>query len=573
MQLTTGMGKTMQPRWYQTEADEAVWQWMLQNPGNPLLVLPTGAGKSISIAMLCQRAMRHDARVIVLAHRKELLQQNAEKIRALLPGVSVGLHSAGLKTRDVEQQVLVAGIQSIYKRAYEIGRRELVLIDEAHLLSDDENTMYGRFIGDLKKVNPRSRVVGLTATPYRTGEWPLCGRDKLFSRIAYEVATGRLIADGFLCPITNKSADAAVDTSNIKLRGGEFIPQDMERAFDVDDKVANACREIVSRCHDRHSVLVFSSGVRHAEHVAECLASLSGERVGVVTGDTFPMERTQLLADFKAQSLRWLVNCDVLTTGFDAPCIDAIAVLRATMSPGLFAQIVGRGLRLHESKQNCLVLDFGGNIQRHGSIDDPAYGRASVKQGGGSREAVAVNNGRGIQCPACHCDIAANSRECPECGFLLPVKHEDRPDETSQITGRPEPETWYVRNVDAVEHSKKGDPSAPTTLRVTYECDDGSDGNLAKKYFSEWVCFQHEGFARRKAEQWWKMRSHEQVPLTPDDAINLLHTCRQPETIETIKEGKYYRVHAVHFVDAIPEDVEPPEERIEYSGIGEDVPF
>lgn len=560
----------MLPRWYQTEADEAVWRWMLTNPGNPVLVLPTGAGKSISIAMLCQRALNHNARIVVLQHRKELIGQNAEKIRALLPGVKVGIHSAGLKTRDTEHDVLVAGIQSIYKKAYEIGRRELVIIDESHLLSDNEETMYGRFIADLKKPNPRSRVVGLTATPYRTGEGPICGREKLFSRIAYEVSTAQLIAEGFLCPITNKPADAAVDTSGIKLRGGEFIPQDLERAFDVDDKVVNACKEIVSRCHDSHSVLVFASGVRHAEHVAECLQGLTGQPVGLVTGETFPMERARYLADFKSQSLRWLVNCDVLTTGFDAPCIDAIAVLRATMSPGLFAQIVGRGLRLHASKQNCTVLDFGQNIQRHGSIDDPNYGRASVKQG--SRGAVASNNGRGIQCPACHMDIAANSRECPECGFLLPVNHNDRPDETNSITGRPAPEPWTVTSVDVARHQKKGDPGAPPTLRVTYSCQN-DEGNLAKKYFSEWVCLEHTGFARRKAEQWWRARSREPVPETIEDALNLMHTCRKPATIETIKEGKYFRVHAVHFTDEIPENVEPPDERIEYSGIGEDVPF
>jgi DNA repair protein RadD len=192
----------------------------------------------------------------------------------------------------------------------------------------------------------------LTATPFRTGEGPICGRKKLFQRICFEAFTGDLIKEGFLCEITNKPSDQQIDTSSAKMRGGEFVESDLQRIFGGDDTVLEACREIVDKCQDRRSILVFSSGVLHAENVADRLRALTHEDVGVVTGDTFPMERANLLKRFRDGDLRWLVNCDVLTTGFDAPCIDAIAILRATLSPGLFAQMVGRGLRKHESKTN-----------------------------------------------------------------------------------------------------------------------------------------------------------------------------------------------------------------------------
>jgi DNA repair protein RadD len=322
----------MQPRYYQQAAHDAVWNYLISQPGNPIVVLPTGAGKTVLAAMMVEQARKFDARVIVLQHRKELIEQNAEKIQIRLPDINVGIYSAGLKRKEIADDVICAGIQSVYSKAHEFGRRELIIIDEVHLVGSNDDSMYGRFLSDIRTINPRARFVGMSATPFRTGEGPICGKNKLFQRICFESFTGDLIREGWLCPVTNKPADATVDTSKIKQRGSEFISSEMAKAFDSGDKVALACGEIVAKCHDRHSVLVFSAGVEHAEHVAETLRSMTGERVGLVTGETFPIERLQTLNDFKDGQLRWLVNCDVLTTGFDAPCIDAIAILRAASS-------------------------------------------------------------------------------------------------------------------------------------------------------------------------------------------------------------------------------------------------
>lgn len=552
----------MIPRHYQKSAHDATWQYLSNQSGEPLIVLPTGAGKSLVIAMLVEQARKFDARVIVLQHRKELIEQNAEKIQILLPDIKVGVYSAGLNSRDTEADVVCAGIQSVHSKAHEFGRRELILIDEVHLVSGNDDSMYGKFLADIRSINPRARMVGLTATPFRTGEGPICGKDKLFQRICYEAFTGDLIREGWLCPVTNKPADATVDTSKIKRRGSEFISSEMAKAFDSGDKVELACGEIVAKCHDRHSVLVFSAGVEHAEHVAETLRTLTGERVGLVTGETLPVERVTTLADFKAGNLRWLVNCDVLTTGFDAPCIDAIAVLRATMSPGLFAQIVGRGLRKHESKTECLVLDFGGNIARHGSIDDPNYGRATPGSGSGSG---VEKNGRGKECLNCGIDVPAGDKECPECGFRFPDEPKDRHDETSDststLTGTPDPETWEVLSCAWGVHTKKNaPPDAPRTLRVDYTCQPaGSDGgNLAQKVVSEWICFEHQGFARTKAKLWWDGRSIHDTPSTIEEAVALLdrHVARMPSTVTTQQEGKYMRIVSVEFVDERPEEYE-----------------
>jgi len=387
----------IEPRWYQTASNDAVWKYLSEKSGNPVVVLPTGAGKSLVIAMLIRQALEFGGRVVVLAHRKELLQQNADELRGLIPGVDVGVYSAGLKSREIHNDVVIAGIQSVFRKAPDLGRRHLVLVDEAHLISDLEESMYRTFFAGIDQ--PGLRIVGLTATPFRTGTGPICGPDRQFHRIVFEAKTSPLIEQGFLCPITNKPADNQVNTDGVAIRGGEFVESDLQRAFGGDKGVVIlACNEIFEKCRNRHSVLIFASGVTHAEDIAIILREITRERVGVVTGETLDIERATMLADFKAQRLRWLVNCDVLTTGFNAKCVDAIAVLRATMSPGLFAQIVGRGLRLHESKTNCLLLDFGGNIARHGSIDDDNFGRSDERKASGKRDAVAAANGRGKPC-------------------------------------------------------------------------------------------------------------------------------------------------------------------------------
>ena len=564
-------------RYYQANANAAVWKYLCEDQGNPLVILPTGAGTSLVIALLIEQARKFDGRVIVLQHRKELIEQNAAELRDLMPGVDVGIYSAGLKSRQTSHDVLMAGIQSIYKRAADIGERHLILIDEAHLVSQDDESMYGQFLSELRALNPKCRVAGLTATPFRTGEGPLCGKSKLFQFPVYEAFTGDLIEQGFLCPITNKPADAEVDTEGIKTRGGEFIESDMQAVFMIVDNVLMACKEAIAKCHDRKSILIFASGVRHAEDVAKHIEEMTGERVGLVTGETLAIERSGILSDFKSQSLRWLVNCDVLTTGFNAKCVDAIAIMRATMSPGLFCQMVGRGLRLHPSKVNTLILDFGENIKRHGSIDDKNFGRASEEKRGQAARAAALN-GRGKPCPACRLDVPANAREC-ECGFIFPVNHQGTSDGSSQLTGQTPPEVWEVVSVGWGKHTKRHDPDAPPTLRIDYECQPvDSEGGLLKNKVSEWVCIEHEGFARVKACLWWQARSIAEVPGTVDDALSLLNrgAARMASQLTTTKDGKYTRIQSCEFAGERPEEwAEEIEQESfsEFSGEGLDVPF
>jgi DNA repair protein RadD len=563
----------VEARWYQSEANTAAWQYISDGRGNPLIVLPTGAGKSIVIALLIRQAVEWGQRVLVVAHRKELLQQNADKIQRLT-GLRVGINSAGLNERDIDSTVICAGIQSVYRDAAEFGKRGLVVIDEAHLISDDGGSMYRQFLDGLQQHNRRLFCVGLTATPYRTGEGSLAGEGKLFSGICYEAKTGALIEAGFLSKLSNNPADSQADLKGVKVRGGEFVAAEMEAAFTGDAIIHAAVCELTIACEHRKSILVFCAGVSHAEQVALALRDLTGQDVGLVTGETHAIERQRVLSDFRSGSLRWCVNVDVLTTGFDAPGIDAVAVLRATMSPGLFAQIVGRGLRISQGKTDCLILDFGGNLQRHGALDADDYGISKPRNSDGSEAPSKV-------CPKCKNEVYLSAVKCSECGHLFVrqmdqgPRHGDEIDTTSSIVGAPEPQWYDVQEVNWHLHQKKTTPGKPPTLCVSYYVSDDTmpAGNLGWIVVREWVCFEHEGFALSKAFAWWDARSVFPFPASVAEAITALNhgSARKPSRLLVKKEGQWDRIVQAEFAEEKPTMIR--ELTTAVNEFGEDCPF
>jgi DNA repair protein RadD len=533
-------------RTYQQAAIDATWSYLCHQSGHPVIVVPTGGGKSLLCAELARGAIENGLRVMVLAHRKELLEQNAEKIRALLPGVSVGIYSAGLKSKDTDDAVIVAGIQSVYKRAFDFDARHLIIVDEAHLIPNAGTGMYRTFLDDMKVSNPKHRVVGLTATPYRLDCGLICGPRELFDAFSYEVQIGQLIADGFLSPVVSRPVNE-VDTSSLHHRGGEFVASEAEELFD--QHVVSACNETVgvANADNRKHVLIFCSGVQHAGHVAELIEQITGEEVGMVTGDTFPLIRQEVLAKFKRGNLRWLINVDVLTTGFDAPCIDCISIMRATESPALLAQMLGRGFRISPGKNDFLVLDFGGNLRRLGQVDDPNFGKTKPKSSSDE-----LGDAPQKECPACLQAVHAGVRECGYCGFRFPkpeVNHDPNADtDTAVLMSQVKPERWTVEQISCGVHVKKGGTEdTPKTFRMDYLCrpfGEDDDGNLVAETISEWVCLEHDGFARKKAETWWKDRSLIPCPYTAEEAVEIQRGLGLADTIEitTKQDGKFRRI-------------------------------
>lgn len=508
----------LQLRPYQQEAVDSIFAWFEKETGNPLVVLPTGAGKSLVLAAFIHAVLSAypRERILVLTHVKELIAQNHAQLLRCWPGAPAGICSAGLRRREHDAPILFAGIQSTYRHAAKIGWTDLVLVDEAHLIPKEGFGMYRKLLQDLSSMNSKLKVIGLTATPFRTGEGSLdAGADRLFHGIAYTASLVELIRDGYLSPVTSKSTAAEVSTAGVHRVGGEFVAKELEDAALQGDLVQRAVAEIVNRGRDRKAWLIFCCGVRHAEAVYREIEG-AGIPVACIFGDTLQDERDAAIEAFKRGELRCIVNVNVLTTGFDAPHVDLIALLRPTCSPGLYVQMVGRGLRRAPGKTDALILDFGSNAVRHGPIDAIAITQPKDK---GSTTNESVERVLAKSCPKCQTLVAVAVRQCPDCGHMWPEPtpdHAAKPDEEAKLVQGTHPtggiERWNVQRTFYRLHRSK-DPKKPPTLCVEYRCGFHQTAR-------EWICLEHIGYARTKAAMWWKHHGGQMpAPETVDVAL------------------------------------------------------
>lgn len=521
---------TLRP--YQEAAITAIYGYFQTHTGNPLVVIPTAGGKSLVMASFIEGVLKAwpDQRILIVTHVRELIAQNHAEMIGLWPDAPAGIYSAGLGKREAQARILFAGIQSIHRRAAEIGHTDLVLIDEAHLIPGKSSTMYRRFLDALKGINPALKVIGLTATPFRLDCGMLHeGQNALFTDIAYEAPVRHLIDAGYLSPLVSKQPATRLDVSKVGTRAGDFIARDLAAAVDQDAITRAAVTEIIEHGRDLKSWLAFCSGVEHARHVAEEFGR-QGISCRTIFGDTPKDERDAILAAFKRGEIRALASMGVLTTGFNAPGVDLIALLRPTQSAGLYVQMVGRGTRLAPGKENCLVLDFAGNVRRHGPIDLVRPKRPG--DGGGGEAPTKV-------CPDCDSIIALSSMECPDCGYVFPAKEvKIAPTAATLPVLSPKAPQWVaVSNVSYSRHDKRG---GRPSLKVTYSCGLTS--------YQEWICFEHQGYARRKAEDWWRKRAPgHPVPRSVNEALALSRSLTRPSHIAVRPSGRYFEITSYRF--------------------------
>lgn len=549
-------------REYQRHAVDAIYNYFNSGaPGNPLIVAPTGSGKSHIIAHFMQEVLTSwpNQRLLMLAHRKELLLQNTEKLIKLWPEAPIGLYSAGLGKKQLGRKITIAGIQSVYRKSKQLGWNSLVLVDEAHLIPHRSDGMYLSLLKGLQEINPKIRVIGFTATPYRLKGGLLIEDHSFFTDIAYDIHLSDLIEQGFLAPLISKSPVSQADLSDVRVRGGEFVAADAEAAMDQERLITAALNEVDTLAKDRTSFLIFCAGVDHAAHVLDALKK-KGKAADIVIGDTPKKERADILEKFKRGQITHLVNVDVLTTGFDAPNVDCLIILRPTKSVGLYVQMVGRGSRLAPNKENCLVLDFAGNIERHGPVDKVRVSKRAKK--GGGEESV-IETAPVKTCPECLSPVIISARECPDCGYEFPPpkpKHDIRASDAPILSTQQEPQNYSVLETDYFLHEK---PGKPNSMRVEYTISKLNGMRLEK--ISEWICFEHEGYAGKRAAEWWRLhdrlqidpqkRRMIQVPRTTAEALRRITELRKVSHIVTRREGKYNRILSYVFIN--PEDELP----------------
>ena len=405
----------MQLRPYQHDALESLNRYWGKGT-RPLIVAPTGSGKSVLIAEFLRREIEQmpSLRAIVVTHSQELVAQNSAKFVDIAPDINPGVYCAGLNRHETDARVTFASIQSVYDKPHLWSPVNVLIVDEAHRIPTRDDSQYQTFIGGLKAINPDLAVIGFTATPYRLDSGLLHeGEDALFDGIAYDTPIVPMVKDGYLAPLVSKGGTKPIDLSNVRTRAGEFASRDLEQAADVPDLVTSAVHEIMAYGHDRRSWLVFASGIGHAHSVAQCFR-LNGVDTAIVTSATPTHERALTIARFRAGDIQCLVNVAVLTTGFDAPTVDLVALMTATQSCSKYVQMLGRGMRTHPGKRDCLVLDYGGNVERFGAVESAQPRR----KGTDGRQRMPFKT-----CPVCHDHMPTGTRVCRCCGHTF-----ERPD-------------------------------------------------------------------------------------------------------------------------------------------------
>lgn len=523
----------MQLRPYQEEGLQALWAYFMNHKGNPVLAWPTGTGKSLVPAEFIRRTMLHypNERFLMITHVKELIKQNYGKMLEIWPNAPIGIFSAGLKRKEIINPIIYGGIQSMVKIPHAFGHRSIAFIDEAHLVSPDDTSMYQKFLGQLKIINPKLKIIGMSATPYRVGQGMIT-EGGLFTDIAHDLTSmenfNQLVADGYMSPLIPKKTQIELDTSNVGIQKGEFIASQLQHEVDKAEITWKAMQELVYYGQNRRSWLIYATGIEHANHIAEMLNQLGIECASVHSKQTEDYNTAALKAH-KSLKLKAIVSYSKLTTGLDHPLVELIACLRPTLSVALWVQMLGRGTRPWDKddwldcygellfikgiKLNCLVLDFAKNTIRLGPINDPMIPNKKGNKTGDLPVKI---------CEACGVYNHIKAVKCDPCGhpFEFEVKIIARAG-TEELIRNDEALLIEYFDVTHVVYKKKQKLDKPEYIQATYFCGMNS--------FKEFIFPQSKN--RSFFANWWRQRNTGEVPATADDAIKLTNELRRPKRI------------------------------------------
>ena len=513
------MTLTLRP--YQQDGLNAIWDYFQSgNVGNPCIAWPTGTGKSVLPAIFIKSVLDlwPTQKFMLMSHVKELLIQNGDVLKEIWPNAPLGFYSAGIGRKDHALPIIFAGVQSAKNNPHLFGHRDIIFIDEAHLINQDDASMYLSFLSTMKLINPHVKIIGMTATPFRMGQGMITDNG-IFTDIVHDLCSmdnfNKLLADGYLAPLVPLRTKIELDVSSVGMSKGDFNQGQLQHAVDVAEVTWNGLRELVEAAKDRRSWLIFSSGIEHATHIAEMLAQM-GIDCAAVHSKQSPEYNDKAIAAFKDFSLRAIVNYGKLTTGFNHPAIDAIAMFRPTQSVPLWVQMLGRGTRPTDGKKDCLVLDYARNTPRLGPINDPMIPRK--KGSGGGEVPVKVcdycgvfNHIKNKTCSHCETEFSFEIKITKTAGFHELIK--------SDI---PQYETFEVDRVIYNKH-QKNDFSTPC-LKITYY--------TGIRSFNEWLFPQSmKGPGKHFFKQWWKARSEVPTPGTVEEALGYISMLRKPKTV------------------------------------------
>lgn len=507
---------------FQEAAIEETMDFIINNKGNPLVVAPTGSGKSLIAAELIIRLSYNwpQTRILLVSHVKEILEQDYYVLKIQKSDLEVGLYSAGLNSRTIKK-ITIAGIQSLVNNIEKFKNFDIIIIDEAHLIPFKSDTRYRK----LFEVSSNSIKIGLTATPYRTtGGYLHEGENSIFDGISFLVGINDLQSENILCKLRSPETNFTMDSTNIKIQAGDYILKELSLAFDRKRITLEIIKELLNYKRLAKHWLVFAIDIDHANHISEEL-NRHGILTKVIHSKINKNDRVKYIENFKKEKYQALVSVAMLTTGIDIPKVDLIAGLRATISPILHTQIPGRGMRVYPNKKFCWYLDFAGNLKRNGPIDDPIVQKGYKNKRTGQPMVKT--------CKVCKELVALATRICPVCNYKFEFKHNltIQPSELSLFSQK----NWHV--VEKIKYDISTNKEGIDYLKATYFC--------GLRSFSQPICFNHKGYARYMAIIWWRNRWNENerfVPNSTKDALSFSKFLKKPIKIYVDESKKYPKI-------------------------------
>lgn len=561
---------------YQQEAVDNTVRYFQKKRDPAVIVLPTGAGKSLVIAELARIAK---GRVLVLAHVKELVEQNYQKYTSY--GLDAGIFSASLGKKDFDQKAIFGSVQSVARAPDDFFNEfSILIIDECHRVAEDGDTQYQDVIRKLKEKSPNLCILGLTATPYRLGmgwiyEYSHTGEQRsdqprFFKQCVFELPLSYMIKNKFLTqPVKIDIPVTCYDFSELTEKNRMYTFAEVEELLKNQKRLTPLIvKNIVdiTEHFQRQGVMIFSSSVKHAE---EIMSFLPADQARVVLGDTEISSRDEIVEDFKNKKFKYLVNVSVLTTGFDAPHVDVIAIMRPTESNSLYQQIVGRGLRLEKGKTDCFILDYTG-------MGHDIYA-PEISDKKPSKESVPVS----ISCPQCNFEnsfwglvdydgdvIEHYGRKCRGgCGYRFRYKLCHACGEENDITAKACVNCQAVL-IDADSKLKQAKLSKNAHIlspeKITFEerLDKNSNPYLEVRYYDSDAQYVSEAHFFNNSSSIKKfninfLRSHLKRPeraidiKTPKDVIQNQKFLRLPSFVIARKQEKFWKITEKVFAEEL----------------------
>jgi DNA repair protein RadD len=532
---------------YQVATVAALRDALNRGVSAPCVSVATGGGKTVIIAALAKELAAKGHHIVVLTHSRELIRQLDRTLCRFLDPSKVGVIAAGLGRKDEPRQVQICQIQSVGRNPDRIGPRRIVIVDELQSVNHEQG-QYLTTIEHLRVKTPDLRLIGLSATPFRTTTGLCYGKGRMFDECVHRVGMRELIDAEWLTPIIGKTGDKDFKVEGVAMRGGDFKPDELEKFMADQSKVDRAVADMMPRMEGRRQVLVFTTGLKHNAMIVDAIKKYDS-RVESIDGTMENNQRDSILNRFANGTTRFVPNCAILTTGYDDSGIDGIVMLRPTRSPGLLIQCAGRGLRKRDGKPNCLFLDYGGSLSHFGPLDQIEENITLKKRGPPGKAPTKV----------CDCGtvLHLSAIKCPDCGKEFPRQLNHAEQAADEPVLSDEPKWVEVKGLQARRHQKQG---SPPCLRIDY-----LDG-LGLPVANEWLSVHPEAnlYAYQKSINaltgwpngcfkklgdtlYYQPATGGLTKLDFDGIVAHAAWLPPPSRVRLLKEGKYWRVTKKEF--------------------------